>query len=228
MAVSTLGAVNRKTLREQVLAQLRQAIVSGQLEPGARLAEVDLAAQLGVSRGTVREALRTLEQSGLVTEAERTGLCVRRPTTREVGELFDVRASLEALAAALVMGAADSTERLAQLRSALPPEAGDDVSFADRVTRDLAFHERLCELADNGVLLETWRLLHDRMLVVILSDPGQAARPIMTRDNHEPILGAMAGGDVLAAQAAVREHMTRAATLYEAHADDEPDAGPSA
>lgn len=218
MAGTTLGAVSRKTLREQVLAQLRHAIVSGQLEPGARLAEVDLAAQLGVSRGTVREALRTLEQSGLVTEAERTGLCVRRPTTREVGELFDVRASLEALAAALIMGAADAPERLAQLRAALPPEAGDDVSFADRVTRDLAFHERLCELSDNGVLLETWRLLHDRMLVVILSDPGQAARPIMTRGSHEPILDAMAAGDVLTAQAAVREHMARAATLFRAHA----------
>lgn len=218
MAASTLGTVNRKTLREQVLANLRHAIVSGQLEPGARLAEVDLAAQLGVSRGTVREALRTLEQSGLVTEAERTGLCVRRPTTREVAELFDVRASLEALAASLVMSAPDAEERVAQLRAVLPPEADEVVPFADRVTRDLAFHERLCELADNGVLLETWRLLHDRMLVVILSDPDQAAQPVMTRDNHEPILDAMAGGDVLAAQTAIREHMGRAATLYRAHA----------
>lgn len=215
MAVK-LGSVSRRTLREQVLAELRTAIVSGQLEPGARLAEVDLADQLGVSRGTVREALRTLEQSGLVAEADR-GLAVRMPTTREIQEIFAVRASLEGLAVATIMTMepAERDERIAQLRAALPPAMEEKLPYSERVTRDLGFHELLCTLAGNGILLETWRLLQDRMLVVILSDPDQRPQTIMSMDHHAPIVEAMARGGVTKAKQAVRSHMSDAARLYQ-------------
>lgn len=215
MAVK-LGSVSRRTLREQVLVELRTAIVSGQLEPGARLAEVDLAEQLGVSRGTVREALRTLEQSGLVAEADR-GLSVRVPTTREIQEIFAVRASLEGMAVATIMTMepAERHERISQLRAALPPATDESLPYSERVTRDLAFHELLCTLAGNGILLETWRLLQDRMLVVILSDPDQRPQTIMSRDHHAPIVEAMARGGVSTAQQAVRSHMSDAARLYQ-------------
>lgn len=211
-----LGSVSRRTLREQVLAQLRTAIVSGQLEPGARLAEVDLAEQLGVSRGTVREALRTLEQSGLVAEADR-GLAVRVPTTREIQEIFAVRASLEGMAVAtiMMMDPSERHGRIAQLQAALPPAADETIPYSERVTRDLAFHELLCALAENAILLETWRLLQDRMLVVILSDPEQRPHPIMSMDHHAPIVEAMRSGGVVQAQEAVRSHMSDAARLYE-------------
>ncbi|WP_226345880.1 GntR family transcriptional regulator [Agilicoccus flavus] len=217
MSVPKLASVSRRTLREQVLANLRTAIVSGQLAPGARLAEVELSEQLGVSRGTVREALRTLEQSGLVAEADR-GLQVRRPTPTEVAEIFDVRTALEGLAVAEVMGAADAQERLAALEAALPYDEDADAPFADRIGRDLAFHEKLCELADNAILLETWRLLHDRMLVVILADAARASQAVMSRAHHAPIVDAMRAGDVAAAQQAVRDHMADATSVWVRHA----------
>ena len=85
----TMAIVNR-TLREQVLEQLRSAILEGTFSPGARMAEVDLAAQLGVSRGTVREALRTLHNSGLLEGEERNSLHVRQLTGRQVGLLANL------------------------------------------------------------------------------------------------------------------------------------------
>ena len=93
--MTTLAQVNRTTLREQVLAQLRARILSGDLPPGTKMAEVDLAAQLGVSRGTVREALRTLHEGGLLQGTERGSLHVRTLSPREIREIFEVRTALE-------------------------------------------------------------------------------------------------------------------------------------
>src|SRR6185503_17509143 len=93
-----LSNLDRSTLRERALEALRSAITSGQYRPGDHLGEVELASHLGVSRGTVREALRHLQQEGLVTAGNRGMLRVNTVSPREVRELFRVRAALESLA----------------------------------------------------------------------------------------------------------------------------------
>src|SRR3954447_17031827 len=98
MSIEPLASLDRSTLRERALGALRAAILSGQYRPGDHLGEVELAGSLGVSRGTVREALRHLQQEGLVTAGARGMLRVNSLTAAEVRELFQVRAALEALA----------------------------------------------------------------------------------------------------------------------------------
>lgn len=84
-------------LREQVIAALRQAILDFQLKPGQRLVERELIEQLGVSRTTVREALRELTSEGLVTVIPQRGAMVTAPRLDDAADLYEVRASLESL-----------------------------------------------------------------------------------------------------------------------------------
>ena len=99
MAVESLPNLDRSTLRERTLQALRAAITTGRYRPGDYLGEGELATHLGVSRGTVRQALWHLQHEGLVTAGHRSMLRVNSLTPEEVRELFRVRASLEGLAA---------------------------------------------------------------------------------------------------------------------------------
>ena len=103
-AGTSLGGLSKTSLREQALDQLRNAVTSGELAPGTRLIETELSAALGISRGTLREALRQLQQEGLVEAGERGRLTVRTLSDAEILDMFAVRAALEGLAAAIVAG----------------------------------------------------------------------------------------------------------------------------
>ena len=89
--LSSLGSISTQTRRELILDRLRAAISAGELSPGTHLAEIELSEALGVSRGTLREALRHLQQEGLLTSDSRGRLSVRVVSEKEVEEIFDVR-----------------------------------------------------------------------------------------------------------------------------------------
>ena len=88
-------------LREVVFNSLREAIISGELEPGERLMEVQLAEKMGVSRTPVREAIRKLELEGLVIMIPRKGTHVAELSSRDIIDVLEVRANLDGLATAL-------------------------------------------------------------------------------------------------------------------------------
>src|ERR671935_2751496 len=100
-AVSRPPALENRTLWQRVHERLREQIFSGELEPGAELAEVALSEQLGVSRGPVREALGRLAAEGLVTVRPRRGAVVRSLSKDEFVEAYQVREALEVLAVRL-------------------------------------------------------------------------------------------------------------------------------
>src|SRR5689334_24617643 len=119
LSIEPLSSLDRSTLRERALEALRSAITSGQYRPGDHLGEVELATHLGVSRGTVREALRHLQQEGLVTAGNRGMLRVNAISPEEVRELFRVRAALESLAVREIIRSSDTSRAVAALREAL-------------------------------------------------------------------------------------------------------------
>src|SRR5215213_10612417 len=119
MTVERLASLDRSTLRERALQALRVAITSGQYRPGDHLGEVELATRLAISRGTVREALRHLEQEGLVTAGHRGMLRVNSLTPTEVRELFQVRAALEGMAVRMIIASPRRKDAVAALRAAL-------------------------------------------------------------------------------------------------------------
>jgi DNA-binding GntR family transcriptional regulator len=212
VSVESLSALDRSTLRERSLEALRSAILSGRYRPGDHLGEVELAGSLGVSRGTVREALRHLQQEGLVTAGNRGMLRVNSLTSGEVHELFRVRAALEGLAVREVI-ASPRRESAAEALRAAVERLSDEDDPAARMAADLAFHLLLCRLSGNSMLVEAWQRLEGRMRVAILNGAAWQA-PMMARDRHVPIVEAIEQGDVDAAVRVVDEHMAGAAEHF--------------
>lgn len=111
--------LEKKSLREQALSALRIAITSGELEPGRHLVETKLSDMLQISRGTLREALRQLEQEGLLSAGPRGRLSVRHLDAKEIRGIFAVRAALESLAARTLCELPDRVQVTASLRIAI-------------------------------------------------------------------------------------------------------------
>ncbi len=212
MSVESLSALDRSTLRERALEALRSAILSGRYRPGDHLGEVELAGSLGVSRGTVREALRHLQQEGLVTAGNRGMLRVNSLTPTEVRELFQVRQALEGLAVREIVASSRRDAAVGALRTALERMV-DEQDPATRMDADLAFHLQLCRLSGNSMLVEAWQRLEGRMRVAIL-DGAHGQAPMMARDRHALIVDAIDRADATEAVRVVEEHMTAAAEHF--------------
>ena len=210
MTAEPLASLDRSTLRERALDALRYAITSGQYRPGDHLGEVELAGHLGVSRGTVREALRHLQQEGLVTAGARGMLRVRSHTATEIRELFQVRAALEGLAVRLIIDSPKRGAAVVALRQAVSELDGTHRDFIAHVDADMAFHLRLCELSGNSMLTTAWQQLAGRIRVTIMAR-GEEQSTLMSGGYHAPIVDAIEAGDAEQVGRVLQEHMDRAA-----------------
>jgi DNA-binding GntR family transcriptional regulator len=214
MTAESLPSLDRATLRERALQALRSAITSGQYEPGDHLGEVELATRLGISRGTVREALRHLEQEGLVTAGQRGMLRVNKLSPVEIKGLYLVRAALEGLAVTTLIDAPDRDQAVSTLRAALAGLSDTGTELAARVEADLSFHLLLCELTGNPMLVESWKHLEGRIRVTIMSHDAEQLPAIMAHHRHAAIVDAIEASDPIGARAVVEQHMAAAAQTY--------------
>ena len=150
--------------------ELRRAILSGELEPGAALVELELCDRLGVSRTPVREALGRLAQQALVRQAGRS-LCVAQLSAGELDDAYRTRGALEGLAAMIAAERQGRGElapaalgRLASLADAAHALTAAR-RFADALVANRAFHLAIAELAGNDVVLMALVPIWDRILV---------------------------------------------------------------
>jgi DNA-binding GntR family transcriptional regulator len=212
-SASGLVGLTKINLREQALASLRTAITSGELPPQTRIVETDLSERLQISRGTLREAMRQLQQEGLVTAGPRGRLYVRHLGPKEICDIFAVRAALEAMAARALTQRTDRAEAVAELRSLLNTmsEARADVDLKGRIEADLNFHRALCRLTGNDTLLHTWESLEGSIRMSIMFAGTERAIRNMSVARHKMIIDAISSGDPEVAAAEVHEHMGAAA-----------------
>jgi DNA-binding GntR family transcriptional regulator len=148
------GDLNRQSVSEQVVSVLREEILRGTLPPGSALTEVALAQSFGVSRNTVREAIRLLVHEGLARHHMHRGAVVTEQTEADLVDIHRARAALDLAAAAAV--AAAPAEGLAALdalveRMAAAVEAGDGRAVDEA---DLAFHRGMVALLGSARLEE--------------------------------------------------------------------------
>lgn len=213
-----LGLVRRSLapLREQVLDELREAVISGRLAPGARLIERELIAMLGVSRTVVREALRQLQSEGLITEDARKGMVVRALTASEARDLYAIRALLEGLAARLFVQHAGDAE-IAALSTALKQTVqAYETDAPNAVLRAKnEFYQRLFEGAKSETLSSMLGMLHARIWRWRALGLSHANRsPTRSRESIKALralLASIKARDAGAAEAIMREESMRAA-----------------
>lgn len=203
-------------LRRQVCDALREAIVSGQLEPGARLTERELIAMTSVSRTVIREALRQLETEGLVDIIPNKGPVVRRLTADEARDLYRIRAVLEGLAARLFVenAGADQTKRLRRSLRAVH-DAYDDEDAEEVLRTKNGFYEILNAGARSETLGSMLQTLHGRIWrwrAIGLKHPQRSrTRSTQSLSNLEAIVDAIECGDADKAELIAREETHEAA-----------------
>jgi len=159
-----LRRITPRTYGRDVAASLRSAILDGTLQSGVPLVERRIAEEMGVSRAPVREALRVLEEEGLVVTFPYKGTYVRQVTPKTVDEILSLRTVLEGFAAerALPRLAADRGQCVQQLLA----DMGRAAAAADEdslVELHMAFHRTFYELADHALLLQFWTIMETQL-----------------------------------------------------------------
>ena len=189
-----------RPLRELVCETIRQAIVDGVFSPGERLMEIQLADEMGVSRTPVREAIRKLELEGFVVMIPRRGTYVADISIKDINEVYEIRTSLEVLAAGLAAERI-SDEELETMQRLLV-EIGqhiEDGNIEKIVEIDTAFHDVLYKASRNKRLAGIRR----RSMMY----PGRLQN---TMEEHRILVDSIAAHDVDRAQNAARLHMENA------------------
>lgn len=180
------------TITEQVYRYLRDAIVKGELKPGERLVEQVIAEELGLSKTPVREAITRLEREGLVTTLPQRRSEVRRLSEKDVEDLMELRALLEAFAAKKAAERCDE-ESLAELEGCLAAmeEALADGDLERYKSEDLAFHELILEKAGSQLLAQVLARIRNQISLVMSTSVQVPGRPQASLAEHRAILQAI-------------------------------------
>ncbi|MBS1695985.1 MAG: GntR family transcriptional regulator [Actinobacteria bacterium] len=200
-------------LRQAVYDALAEMIITRELQPGEHLVENELAAQLGVSRQPVREALQRLQSEGWVDLRPALGAFVHVPTDAEAGQLLAVRTLLEAESARLAAheATAEQVEALWEIqRSGLEALAGDDQEGL--VAANAALHAHIVYMSGNTVLADLIDSVGRRVRWYYL--PIARARGKDAWDEHARLIQAIADHDGKRAGDLMREHTERTREFY--------------
>ncbi|MGP9790327.1 GntR family transcriptional regulator [Roseinatronobacter sp. NSM] len=202
------------TLRELAVERLRKAVISGHFASGARLVERTLCDQLGVSRSVIREAIRVLEAEGLVETQPRSGPVVATLNWPVAAQIYNIRALLEADAAAACAKSAtpdliaELTAALAQLRSAY--DSAHPQTLLDATTH---FYEVIFTSAGQQVAWEIVQRLNGRISRLRAITLGAKGRSISGYAHMQRIYHAICAHDPDAARSAVQNHLRDAAEI---------------
>lgn len=199
-------------LRDVVFNTLREAILRGDLSPGERLMEIQLAQKLGVSRTPIREAIRMLEQEGLAITIPRKGAEVAHMTLKDMEDVLEVREALDELAVNLACKkiTPDQIKELRQ-RSCDFIEATKGTDIKKIASTDEAFHDVIYQITNNQKLITLLNNLRQQIFryrIEYLKDP--AAYPTLIQE-HEEIMKGLEAADKVLATNAMHTHLANQA-----------------
>ena len=190
---SPLEILQNQSLTMLVQNEIERMIVSGELGAGAKLSENSIAMRVGVSRGPVREALRGLEQTGLVRVEKNRGVFVRQLSLDEADEIYELRATFDQMAGRK-LAASITAEQLKELRALTDrmakAAARDDLDAYHPL--NLAFHDALVEYAGNKKMLHTYRRLVNELNLFRRHTLAQRDRLSTSTREHRRIVDAIA------------------------------------
>ena len=208
-----LPRIRPRVLRQEVLGALRTAILANEIPAGSRLLEAEVASRMGVSRAPVREAIRHLEQEGLVEFFPHRGAVIVGLPEAEIDAIYELRAIIEGRAMATLTGTVDD-EGLTTLES-LIKEMGEallrkDIEAVADV--DLRFHGLIVEWSGLTLLRHIWSSLDGLVRLrsyQALDRPGKAARYFRKHaaSSHIALVDALRGGDPERAAESARQHV---------------------
>jgi DNA-binding GntR family transcriptional regulator len=204
-------------LRDVVFNTLRDAILRGELEPGQRLLEIQLAKKLGVSRTPIREAIRKLELEGLVSMIPRKGAIVASITQEDLRDVLEVRTVLESLAVELACQKRTEEDldalRLAEVGFRKEINSNSPTMIA---TKDAAFHDVIYKMTGNQRLIQILNNLREQMYRYRLEYIKDEAKRLVLVKEHSEIVDAIKRRDEKTAKEVIVKHIiNQKATIME-------------
>jgi DNA-binding GntR family transcriptional regulator len=183
---SILTAPSQRILSDYVADRLRQAILLGQFQPNQRLLEQDIAESMKTSRGPIRDALKVLENEGLVTRETHRGAFVAELNPEDMHEVTTLREVLESLAIRYVIQRATSSQidELESIVHAMESMALKDYGQKEATDLDIDFHHTLCRLSGHKRVMTAWEALSGQIRIVLWKH--RLAHPTDLRDRSVP------------------------------------------
>lgn len=208
MGYEKKASIVKKTLWEQIADALREDIIRGKIMPGERIVEEEIAEKFHVSRGPVREALRHIEEEGLIIYESHKGCTVREISYEEMQEKYLVRSTLEILAVRLI-GCNLSAEYEEEMKKCL--KEMDEVAREKDVYRilclDEEFHSCIVKTAQCETLYKVWAMLRESNIRAHFTLEAESIIPFgVIRKNHEVLLKGLMESSVEEASRLIEEH----------------------
>ncbi len=206
-----------ESLTNLVVLELERMIEARELQPGDRINEQLLSTRLGISRGPIREARRTLERAGLVVGVANRGLFVRRLERREVAEMYDLRALVTGYICAR-LATRVTHQQVATLRGAITEMRGDEAASnkAKYFQANLRFHELLMTFAGHAQAKRVNDEFVQKMQLVRM----QVITPEIANAEHAAVVDAIATGNALLARELGEAHVLGGKRRWLEQADD--------
>lgn len=200
-----------KPLREVVVENIRQAIISGQFPAGMRLMELQLAEEMGVSRTPVREAIRKMELEGLVVMIPRRGAYVANISIKDINEVYEVRTALDVLAAGLAAEKI-TDEEVAEMHRLIETDRPlvAEKNYPKIIENDTAFHDIIYRASGNRRCMTIISNLREQITAIRGRSMPYPGRLEVMLEEHTAIADAIAKHNAKKAQEAVRVHMENA------------------
>lgn len=203
-----LEPLTSPTLVDAVVEKLRESILSGRFAPGERLVEAELARELAISRGPIREALALLEKDGILVNVPRRGKFLPAFDATTIDEIYSLRKVIEPYATELIIAKLDDEKRAALLEAVAAIQEAETVGDVLELSQsDIAFHHRLYELAGHELLRKVWTEAISGKLRMLLNVTIRTHPHGTTAENHRAIVDAILAKDKRLARKLVTEHI---------------------
>jgi len=188
--------LNHNTIAKQVVRAIRHQIFSGALKPNQRVVESEIAAEMGISRGPVREALAELEKEGLIITSPRKGTYVKSFELKDIEEIYTLRALLEGFAVSLALDRLREQD-LVYLKDLLDRigEMAEKKDVIEVSRLNMQFHRKIMELSDHKRLYDTWKSLLAQTQMLSAMTTEYYTSLIDIRKSHGNLLDALVTGD---------------------------------
>ena len=205
---AALAFLQSSSLPMLVQEEIERLIMTGELAVGARINESELAQRFNTSRGPIREALRALEEAGLVRNEKNRGVFVREIAFEEADEIYELREALEEIIGRRVAHAM-APDAIERLRAMLEPmkSAAQALDLEQYAQLNLQFHDTLLETAGNQKLTETYKRLVKELHLFRMRALDSGGGLHVSADEHREIVEAIASGDPDRAGKAMRQHV---------------------
>jgi DNA-binding GntR family transcriptional regulator len=198
-----------RSASDELADLLAASVVNGELKPGERLIEADLAARFNVSRGPVRSALSTLHRLGLAEMRPRRGMVVVELTASDVRDLYEVRIALERAAVERLTNASDVDWSALRGRIEQLEDADRQRNSVAATQSSLGFHHNLCALSGNKRLLRVWEAHSDliKLAIWMRQSSGGAVTTDPLLHDHRELVNALVARDSARAVSLIVSHL---------------------